>query len=427
MDQEKRQFISKPEGLTPLVVTIGVGSVAVAELLSNNPAQAQETEPDYSQFIDCGYGRYPKWTYDNNGDGQPGPAEYEFNCRTNPGCSHEHIGVPYGVNVSSSPGELYLKILSYNTVVCEGDAEPNFDSFFSDNYSEIVELLETVDQDLLEELAASRPDNPWAKIYIREFTEPTTAEPEQPDTGTTTTTTETEPETTTEPLDDRPEEVVEEPTTAEPEQPDTGTTTTTTETEPETTTEPLDDRPEEVVEEPTTAEPEQPDTGTTTTTTETEPETTTEPLDDRPEEVVEEPTTAEPEQPDTGTTTTTTETEPETTTEPLDDRPEEVVEEPTTAEPEQPDTGTTTTTTETEPETTTEPLDDRPEEVVEEPTTAEPEQPDTGTTTTTTETEPIEQPSVEDSSYVPEVIGGSIAVALAAGALGAYLKKRKRS
>ena len=399
-ESEERVFITAPEGLTPLRITVGalVGVVVVAE--HSQPVVAQEV----GDTSDCSYGRALEWVTDSNRDGQPGPSRGEFQCALKPGCN-EHPFIKRSaiatemVERMTSEQSLQMTIAwnEYGRIVaCEGDPIPT-----SDDYQAFLDATPWFVRFLSENtwIGAELQNNPqyanepWAVLYRR-------IHGTQPET-----------EASTPDVDEEDEPIEGQPAPAEtPEVDDLGSET-------EASTPEVDEEDEPIEGQPAPAEtPEVDDLGSET-------EASTPEVDEEDEPIEGQPAPAEtPEVDDLGSET-------EASTPEVDEEDEPIEGQPAPAEtPEVDDLGSET-------EASTPEVDEEDEPIEGQPAPAEtPEVDDLGSETEASTpgitrealTEHSPQDNSPDSS-LPEVIGGVVVGVVAVTALVTYLRKHRRS
>ena len=390
----EKVLVSKPEGLKPLGLVMGVGGVVVAEFVNPASAKAQT-----DNFPDCGYGNEARWVNDSNGDGMPGPSGDEFFCTLLPDC---YTTPPFGpkadiIAQDMSQEQFRANILA-RVVLCEGDEPwPDFEDFFDNNpwADELLLTNSSMLNDFLDRVPFYR-NAYWAKrleeLQGNSSTESTPTE--EPDSQTTVDE-EQEPESEDEPEDEAIEEPVVEPVTEEPD----SQTTVDEEQSPELEDEPEDEAIEEPVVEPVTEETD----SQTAVDEEQEPEAEDEPEDEAIEEPVVEPAAEEPD----SQTIVDEEQSPEAEDEPED----EAIEEPAAVD-----------------------SNNEPESLYEAPTLtdtqgtlrAPEEEADLPTHSVTKSVTEVVSQVPESDTYVPEIIAvGSVSV-LVIGALSVYLKRKYR-
>ena len=429
----EKVLVSKPEGLKPLGLVMGVGGVVVAEFVNPASANAQD-----SNWPDCGYGKEAEWSSDLNGDGQPGPSKAEFYCKMSPGCGYLYplgvVGRHYRADTSTEQEQLED---AEEVIWCRGNPLPEFKDFFDNNpWADELLIANSV---VLDDFLLDDPyyENVyWAK-RLRQLQSDLTTEDEpateEPDSQTPVDE-EQEPEPQAEPEEEVEEEPVVEPATEEP----VSQAVVGEEQEPEPEVELEEEVEEEPVVEPATEEP----VSQAVVGEEQEPEPEVELEEEVEEEPVVEPVTEETD----SQTPVDEEQEPEPQAEPEEEVEEEPVVEPATEEP----VSQAVVGEEQEPEPEVELEEEVEEEPVVEPATEEPvsqavvgeeQEPEPEVELEEeVEEEPVVEPVTEETvpelvtesvsqvpesdTYVPEVIAiGSVSV-LVIGVLSVYLKRK---
>ena len=173
-ESDNRVFVSQPEGLTPIKITVGglVGAIVISEY--SRPVAAQEVGDE----SDCSYGEALYWTSDLNRDGQPGPNPSEFNCRLKPGCEsysfigHSAIAKAMGESMTPEQREQAAQAWRDHGVInaCEGDPTPTLGDYqgFLDAAPWFEEFL-SENTWIGDELQSNPQYNnkPWAVLYRR--------------------------------------------------------------------------------------------------------------------------------------------------------------------------------------------------------------------------------------------------------------------